>query len=187
MNAPEAVVEMTRTGEARKVSIDLDNPPRKGLLPHPALSVVLLVSWLFLANSIHPRLVLLGAVWAVVIPLVTRGFMPASPKVRWGALLRFLPVFLWDVMVANIAVAGLILSFGRATRPSWIVVPLDVTNPYAITTLANVISLTPGTVSAALGPDRRSLLVHVLDTADPVAEVAKIKSRYEAPMKEIFE
>jgi len=169
------------------VSMDLDNAPRKGLLPHPALSVVLLVTWLFLANSIHPRLILLGAVWAVVIPLVTRGFMPARPKVRWGALLRFLPIFLWDLVVANLAVARLILSFGRDPRPSWIVIPLDITNPYAITTLANVISLTPGTVSAALGPDRRSLLVHVLDTADPEAEVAKIKSRYEVPMKEIFE
>jgi len=187
MNPPEAVAEMTRSEEARQVSMDMDRPARKGLLPHPALSVVLLITWLFLANSIHPRLVLLGVVWAVLIPQVTKAFLPASPKVRWGALLRFLPIFLWDLVVANIAVAGLILSFGRAMRPSWIVVPLDVTNPYAITTLANVISLTPGTVSAALGPDRRSLLVHVLDTADPEAEVAKIKSRYEAPMKEIFE
>ncbi|MCW1777205.1 Na+/H+ antiporter subunit E [Pantoea ananatis] len=48
-----------------------------------------------------------------------------------------------------------------------------------------MITLTPGTVSAALSDDRKYLLVHVaLDDAETV--IRQIKTRYEAPLMEIF-
>ena len=65
-------------------------------------------------------------------------------------------------------------------------VPLDLTNIHGITTLASIITLTPGTVSAELSDDRRYLLVHALDLQDPQALIDEIKLRYEAPLKEIF-
>ena len=57
----------------------------------------------------------------------------------------------------------------------------------AITALAGTITLTPGTVSADLSADGRSLLVHCLETADPAATVSQIKERYDRRLKEIFE
>ena len=45
----------------------------------------------------------------------------------------------------------------------------------------------PGTVSARLSADKRQLLVHALDCADPASLVATIKTRFEAPLKEILE
>jgi multicomponent K+:H+ antiporter subunit E len=158
------------------------------LLPHPLLSVALAAVWLLLVNSIHPRMILLGVVFGVAIPLFTRPFWTDRPTIcSFSALVRFIPIFLWDVVIANLQVAWLILNFTRKLRPTWVVIPLDIRNPYAITTLANVISLTPGTVSSELGPDRKTLLVHSLDVEDPEALVAHIKKRYETPMKEIFE
>jgi len=158
------------------------------LLPHPILSLALLVSWLFLNNSVHPRMILLGIAFGIAIPLFTKPFWPDRPQIcSVGALFRFLPVFIWDIVVANMQVAWLIVNFRRKLRPAWVVVPLDITDPYAITTLANVISLTPGTVSSEIGPDRKTLLVHGLDVDDPGETVARIKQRYEKPIKEIFE
>jgi multicomponent K+:H+ antiporter subunit E len=75
----------------------------------------------------------------------------------------------------------------RKVRPGFIVIPLDVRHPFAITLLASTISLTPGTVSANLSGDRRSLLVHSFDLADEAAAVAAIKNRYERRIREIFE
>jgi multicomponent K+:H+ antiporter subunit E len=161
---------------------------RFSLFPHPLLTVTLVVVWLLLVNSIHPRMIVLGVAFGIAIPHFTRPFWPDRPRLcSITALLRFLPIFLWDVVVANLQVAWLILNVRRKLRPTWVVIPLDVTSPYAITTLANVISLTPGTVSSELGPDRKTLLVHSLDVEDPDALVATIKQRYETPMKEIFE
>ncbi|MCY1543414.1 multicomponent Na+:H+ antiporter [compost metagenome] len=52
--------------------------------------------------------------------------------------------------------------------------------------LASVISLTPGTVSVDFSDDRKTLLVHGLDVPDEAAMVHEIKTRYEAPLLEIF-
>jgi multicomponent K+:H+ antiporter subunit E len=157
------------------------------LLPHPILSLILVVLWLMLSQDVTAGAVILGGVLAVSIPLFTSEFWPERPKIRsWGALIKFMPVFLWDVLVANLRVAWLIVNVAHTLRPRWLVIPLDVQNPHGITTLANVISLTPGTVSAEVGADRKTLLVHALDVADPDEEIATIKQRYERPIMEIF-
>lgn len=162
--------------------------PASGWLPHPVLSAIILAMWMMLADDPGPGSAIVGAALGVTVPLFARVFLPVRPDVRSAiALARFLPRFAWDVVIANFEVAYLILSLGRQVRPHWLVIPLELEDPHAITTLANVISLTPGTVSSELGPERRTLLVHALDVDDPDEEVARIKTRYEQPLKEIFE
>ncbi|PKN32477.1 MAG: cation:proton antiporter, partial [Deltaproteobacteria bacterium HGW-Deltaproteobacteria-19] len=92
----------------------------------------------------------------------------------------------WDIVVANLTVARLILGPTRLLRPAFIRLPLDLKNDFAITLLAHTISLTPGTVSAQVAEDRQSLLIHALDLDDEALLVERIKQRYEAPLKEIF-
>jgi multicomponent K+:H+ antiporter subunit E len=174
---------------APRVTMELpdETTPGFSLFPQPILTGVLAVFWLFLVNSIDPRQVLLGLFYGWLIPLFTRLFIPIRPQIKnWGALFRFLPVFLWDVVVANVVVALIIINPFRRTRSRWLVIPLESTNPYTISTLACVITLTPGTVSSEFGPGRMTLLVHALDSGDPDEEVARIKSRYEVPIMEIF-
>jgi multicomponent K+:H+ antiporter subunit E len=94
---------------------------------------------------------------------------------------------MWDIIVANIEVAWIVLTVSNAKlKPAWIVIPLELRTPEAITLLAGTITLTPGTVSADLSQSGHSLLVHVLHTDDPDAERDTIKTRYEARLKEIF-
>ena len=64
---------------------------------------------------------------------------------------------------------------------------LDLEDPNAIAALASMITLTPGTLSAKLTPDRLQLLVHIIDTDDPDGEIHRIKQRYERPLQELFE
>ena len=97
-------------------------------------------------------------------------------------------VVLWDICVANVQVAMIILFKANAnTKPAWITIPLDLRTPEAITVLAGTITMTPGTVSSDLSADGRSLLVHCLDAPDPDAVRDDIKARYERRLKEIFE
>jgi multicomponent K+:H+ antiporter subunit E len=93
---------------------------------------------------------------------------------------------LWDIVLSNLEVARRVLGPEARLRPGFVWVPLAVRNPYAITTLAAIITLTPGTVSAELSADRRYLLVHALHLEDPEALVRAIKARYEAALLEIF-
>jgi len=157
-------------------------------LPHPLLTPLLAIVWLLLNNSLEFAQVLLGLLLGWAIPRFTLAFWPDRVRIRRPArLLRFAGVFISDVIVANLSVAWLILAGPRRLHPAFVVVPLDLTDDLAISLLANIICLTPGTVSAQLSADRRQLLIHALDCTDPQALVADTKTRFEAPLKEIFE
>ena len=62
-----------------------------------------------------------------------------------------------------------------------------ITDPHGIVVLAGIITMTPGSVSAELSPDRRHLLIHAFSIDEAGALIATIKSRYEAPLRQIFE
>jgi len=159
----------------------------KRLLPHPIFSLVLLLVWLLLNNTLSAGHILLGSIIALVLPWATASFWADRLHLhKPGLALRFLLLVLWDITVANIHVAKLILGPRRKLRPAFVYYPLELDNDFAITVLAATISLTPGTVSIDVSSDHRTLLVHGLDVDDEVALIAEIKSRYEAPIKEIF-
>jgi multicomponent K+:H+ antiporter subunit E len=157
-------------------------------LPQPLFSVFLWLVWLLLTNSVTPGHLLLGALLALALPLFTVRFWPDRPRLRKPLhLLRYIAVLFWDIILANLTVARLILGPTARLRPAFIRLPLELRNEFAIVMLANTISLTPGTVSADLSPDRRTLLIHALDVEDPAQAIARIKQRYEKPLQEIFE
>lgn len=158
------------------------------MLPHPGLSAMLLLIWMLMLNAFSIGGLLLGGAFAILVPVYTAAFWPDRPTMRWGLpLLRYLLIVLFDIVAANFHVARLILfRRSRDLSPAWLAIPLDLDSAEAITLLAGTISLTPGTVSADISTDGRYLLVHALDVADPAAEVAHIKARYERRLSEIF-
>lgn len=158
------------------------------LLPHPLLSSILLVIWLLLVQSLSLGHLLLGALLGWGVPLYTTRFWPEQVRVRRPLLLlRFIAVLLYDIIVANITVARLILGPSERMQPAFLVLPLALRSEVAISLLANTISLTPGTVSAYLSADRRCLIIHSLHTTAPDELLATIRQRYEKPLKEALE
>lgn len=157
-------------------------------LPTPLLSMLLLIVWLLMVRSVAFGHILLGGALAVAIPLVTHRFWDTQPNIKKPALLLcFALRLLGDIVVANLQVAWLILNPWRRMRPHFIEYPLMLENRFTITLLANTISLTPGTVSANLRLDGKSLLIHALDVEDDDALIETIRERYERPLKEIYE
>ena len=157
-------------------------------LPHPLLTLTLIILWLLLVNQLSTGHLVLGALLGWLIPFATSSFWPEQIRIHHPlVLLRFLGVFLVDIVRGSFHVAYLILKGPVRLRPAFVEVPLALKTDLAISLLANTISLTPGTVSANLSADKRTLIVHTLDTGDAAALVAEIKQRYETPLKTIFE
>lgn len=158
------------------------------LLLHPVLTPILVLIWLLLVNSLTPGHILLGLLLGWAIPAFTLRFWPEPVRIRRPlALLRFMAVVLYDILVANFNVAYLILRGPRQLEPRFVEVTLRLRSDLGISLLANTISLTPGTVSSWLSPDRTRLVVHGLDVHDPEGLVETIRTRYEAPLLEVFE
>ncbi len=159
----------------------------KKFLPHPILTLALWIIWLLLNNTVAAGHVVLGLVLAIFIPWLTARFWPEKVCIKNPfTLLKFLGVVLWDILVANISVAKLILGKNDKLKPGFFSINLDINNPLGISLLANTISLTPGTVSCDLTPDRRQLLVHALHVEDIESTINDIKQRYEKPLMEVF-
>ncbi len=159
------------------------------IFPHTHMSVLLTLVWMLLANSISLNSLVFGLLLGIVIPFVTQPYWPDRPKLRnWPMVVSYILIVLWDIVVANVTVAMIILFKRDADRqPNWVCVPLDLRSPEAITVLAGTITMTPGTVSADLSSGGHNLLVHCLDAPDPEAVRDEIKQRYERRLKEIFE
>ncbi len=159
------------------------------IFPHPMLTLLLAAVWTLLQNQVSAGMVVFGLILAIVIPRLTAAFWPERPSgIRTFAFLRYAIIVLWDIMVANVQVAWIVLTVPNAKlKPAWITIPLELRAPEAITILAGTITLTPGTVSADLSARGSHLLVHVLHTDDADAVRDEIKTRYEARLKEIFQ
>ena len=158
------------------------------LMPHPLLTLILTIVWMLLQNELSAGMVVFGFILGIIIPWSTSIWWPDTPKgFRAGKMIGYSFVVIWDIIVANIEVAWIVLTVPTAKlKPAWIVVPLKLREPEAITMLAGTITLTPGTVSADLSETGQNLLVHVLHTEDPDGVRADILTRYEARLLEIF-
>ncbi|WP_284450758.1 Na+/H+ antiporter subunit E [Methylophaga thalassica] len=155
--------------------------------PHPFLTLALWVIWLLLNNTLSAGQMILGGLLAIFIPWFSAGFWEERISVRrpW-LMVKFFASVLWQIIIANIHVARLILMSSDRLRPGFVEVPLDLTSPLAISILANTISLTPGTVTCDLSQDQKSLLIHALHIDDAQSTIDEIKQLFEKPLKEIF-
>lgn len=158
------------------------------VFPHPVITLLLAVIWTILQNEVSAGMVVFGVILGVFIPKITAVWWPETPKgFRLGKMIVYCIMVMWDIMVANVQVAWIVLTVPNSKlKPAWIIIPLDLKQPEAITVLAGTITLTPGTVSADLSNEGHSLLVHALHTDDPDGIRDDIKQRYEARLKEIF-
>ncbi|HSM11122.1 MAG TPA: Na+/H+ antiporter subunit E [Lysobacter sp.] len=159
----------------------------KRFLPSPPLSGAVFVLWLLLVAQLSIGQLLLGAILALTLPLLAAYLQPE--RAHFGRVAMILVLtrrVAWDIVLSNIEVARRILGPERVLTPTFVWLPLELTNIHAITALASIITLTPGTVSAELSHDQRHLLVHCFNLKDAPALLATIRERYEAPLKEIF-
>ncbi|MDR5675632.1 MAG: Na+/H+ antiporter subunit E [Armatimonadota bacterium] len=106
---------------------------------------------------------------------------------RLWAVLRLVAVGVWQISRANLRLASLILNPARSNRPRFVRVPIRLRREISVAALANLITLTPGTLTVDVAPDRSSLLVHVFDLEEEGAAVAEIQNRLERAVAEVFE
>lgn len=104
---------------------------------------------------------------------------------RFSAFAVLCAVFIIELVKASIDVAVAVLSDKKKLRPAIVAVPLDLKTDMGIATLANLVSLTPGTTSMHVSDDRSTLYVHVLDRDSDEEVIASIKETFETRVKAV--
>lgn len=91
-------------------------------------------------------------------------------------LIRFFFWFNWALLRSNLKVAYDVLTPTHHMRPGVIAYPLEVSRDGDITLLANLISLTPGSLSLDVSSDGTVLYIHIMYLEDEAQTVREIKA-----------
>ena len=110
--------------------------------PHPLVSVIVGVSWSLLNHSLDAGTLVTALVLAVLIPRMVFRFIDYTPNIHWLPAIRLFFVVIWDVIVANIKVAILVLGPTKNLHPKWFRVPLDTEHEEVNALLAMIITTT---------------------------------------------
>lgn len=157
-------------------------------VPHPVLTIGLVLMWLLLNHFSLGHLVL-GTAIALVAGWAMAALRPHNPRIRgWHRMPGLALIIVWDILCSNLQVGRLILSHRRGTgRSGFVEIPLTLRDPSALALLAIILTSMPGTAWLEYDPASGILLMHVLDLADADAWRETVKNRYERPLREIFE
>ena len=152
------------------------------------LNILLAIAWAALTGSFQPVDLVFGFILGyLVLWMLTRLGKPNKYFKRISLVLGLLGYFLFDLLRANIRMAGIILSRKMKLRPAVIAVPLILKSEPAIILLANLMTLTPGTLSLDISTDRRMLYLHTVYLEDAEAFKEELIEGYEHRIKELFE
>ena len=157
------------------------------LVPFPVLSIGLLVLWLLL-NGLSVGHVVLGTAVALIGGRAFGALEPPKMRLRRPlVIVRLAARVFADIVRSNVAVARLILGLEpRRWTSGFVEIPLELRDPYGLSTLACIITSTPGTLWVDFHEATGTLTIHVLDLVDETQWVRTIKGRYERLLLEIF-
>lgn len=143
-------------------------------------NVLLAVVWAALTGNFAPANLLLGFVLGFLVLFFARTVAgSASYAGKLAQALQLAGYFLWELLLANLRVAYDVLTPRPHMRPGVIAIPLDARTDAEIAVLANLITLTPGTLSLDVSADRRTLYIHAMYLDDVDAARRKIKNGFE--------
>ncbi len=144
-------------------------------------NVALAVVWAVLTFSFTvPNLVFGFVLGYLALWVARKAFADASYFGKLPGAIILVAFVLFELFRSSLLLVRDVLTKTDYSRPYVLAVPLRVQTDAEITLLANIISLTPGTVSVDVSEDRRVLYVHSLYTYDDQQVIRAIQDRLEA-------
>jgi multicomponent Na+:H+ antiporter subunit E len=151
-------------------------------------NILLALAWVALSGSFAPANFLAGFMLGYVALWLLSRTVEHGNYFRKGPLIvTFILFFVWELFKANLRVLWEVVTPAFYMKPGIVAIPLDVTSDLEITLLANLITLTPGTLSLDISDDRRVLYVHTMYYMDNVESFRRsIKDGFERRVMEVF-
>lgn len=150
------------------------------------LNAVLAFVWMLVSND--PTFVgfVVGYVVGLAFLFLLRRFFdqPFYLRKMW-AMLKLLLLFLKELVLSNLAVTLQILRPKLGVRPGVFAYRTELASDWEVMLLANLITLTPGTLTLEVSPDQRTLYIHSIDIEDAEAMQAQIRGTFERAIMEV--
>lgn len=152
-------------------------------------NILLALAWAALSSDFTAGNFTIGfPLGYLILWMAQRVLGPSKYFLKVSQAGRFALFFLWELILANLRVAYDVATPRHHSRPGVIAIPLDAKTDLEITLLANLITLTPGTLSLDVSADRRFLYIHAMyiDNDDIDAVRRKLKNGFERRVLEVL-
>ncbi len=150
-------------------------------------NILLAISWMLLSGNLNAETFLEGILIGFIILWISRNALGGSKYFSKIPLaIKFMFYFIKELIKANIIVAYDIITPKDYMKPGIVAIPLDAKTNLEITLLANLITLTPGTLSLDVSNDKKTLYVHGLYVNDAESFRKEIKEGLEKRLLEVL-
>ena len=150
------------------------------------LNLFLAAAWMMLNGQYDSMSFTLGFIIGFFALRLSQPFgLKTSYFKRFYATINLLCLFLYELIVSAARVVWDVVTPTHLSHPDIVYVPLDVTSDIEITLLANMVSLTPGSLSLDVTPDKKHLIVHAMFAEKHQAVIDPIKSGLEKRILEV--
>ena len=151
------------------------------------INVLLAIAWAAMTGAFgFVNLVFGFVLGGIALGLIREQAGSVSHFRRAAGAIKLAIIFLFELLKSSITVARIVLSPSPKLSPAIIAFPLEVTSDAEITLLANMITLTPGTLSMDVSADRKTLYVHAINAPDPEDVIASTKASFERRIIRVF-
>jgi multicomponent Na+:H+ antiporter subunit E len=151
------------------------------------LNLFLAIVYVALLGSFTALDLILGlAIGLVIVWIINHMFAGQHYGQRILAVCSFVVYFIGILIKANLQVAKFILTPGLNFSPRVMRYPVAGLTEAEITTLANAITLTPGTLSADISEDCSVLYIHCMHAPDRDAAIAELDAMRDRLLREVF-
>lgn len=153
-----------------------------------SVNLLLAVVWTALTDSftvggfLSGYVIGLGALW-MTQPLYGEA---GNYFVRTLRIVQLALYFVYDLVMSSFRVARDVLTPQDLSSPRILAMPLKAESDLEVLVVTNLISLTPGTLSLDVSPDRKTLYVHAMFADDPEAVIAGLQQGMEHRVRRVF-
>lgn len=152
------------------------------------LNILLALAWAALTGQFTPTNVIIGfGLGYILLWLAQRATGPSTYFKKVRQVIGFTFFFLWELILANLRVAYDVVTPRHHMRPGVVAIPLDIKTNAEITLLANLITLTPGTLSLDISTDKSTLYVHAMHIDSVELFRQDIKEGFERRVQEVMQ
>lgn len=149
------------------------------------IHLLLAIAWMAMWGSFSGFHLVAGFVMGgLILYALSQGSHQPFYLRRVLALIKFVVLFLWQLVVAGYFVVRIAVAARPSNRPGIIALPLRLESDARITTLTHLLTLTPGAVPIYISPDRKEIFIHCLDLND-VESVRASKELFEDLILEV--
>ncbi|WP_062198776.1 Na+/H+ antiporter subunit E [Massilibacterium senegalense] len=150
------------------------------------LNILIAIMWMFLAEEYTFSKFVVGYIFGVFILILLDRFIPDRLYLhRVKAIIKLLFLFIKELILANVDVIKRVYSPSLNIEPGIFQYPTQLKSNWEITLLANLITLTPGTLTVAISNDNQSLYIHSIDVSNVEESIYQIKNTFEKAIMEV--